>query len=150
MSSSIKFGMNCEIWALSCSLWEKGLSGWVQNQNVWHSSDPDLWVLSSLSGTLLWLWPSWASPDLTWTWALQYFRFYVIFQVSDTGRFLTVFYLILLLPILLLYRTLSKEKQNDRMAADEEEIKSLMWAVWLRAPWQLSRQTRHKSDEKWR
>ena len=48
------------------------------------------------------------------------------FQVSDTGRFLTVFYLILLLPILLLYRTLSKEKQNDRMAADEEEIKSLM------------------------
>ena len=51
---------------------------------------------------------------------------HAIFQVSDTGRFLTVFYLILLVPILLLYRTLSKEKQNDRMAADEEEIKSLM------------------------
>lgn len=47
-------------------------------------------------------------------------------EVSDTGRFLTIFYLVLLLPILLLYRTLSKEKANDRMSADEEEIKSLM------------------------
>ena len=50
----------------------------------------------------------------------------VLSQVSDTGRFLTVAYLLLLVPILLLYRTLSTEKLNDRVAADEEEIKSLM------------------------
>ena len=47
-------------------------------------------------------------------------------QVSDTGRVLTVFYLVLLLPILLLYRSWSQEKQSDRAAADEEETKSLM------------------------
>ena len=50
----------------------------------------------------------------------------VLPQVSDTGRFLTVAYLLLLVPILLLYRTLSTDKHNDRVAADEEEIKSLM------------------------
>ena len=49
------------------------------------------------------------------------------FQVSDTGRILTMLYLISLLPILLLYRALSREKQNsDRSSADDEEIKSLM------------------------
>ena len=49
------------------------------------------------------------------------------FQVSDTGRILTMLYLISLLPILLLYRALSGEKQNsDRSSADDEEIKSLM------------------------
>ena len=92
-------------------------------------------ILSMAVLVLYWVWfaylkygkeESEASKEVRYLKMILDIKCHVIFQVSDTGRFLTVFYLILLLPILLLYRTLSKEKQNDRMAADEEEIKSLM------------------------